>query len=220
MSTRKYYDQELRELSSQLVEMASKAVEAVNRALETLKTYDRTLAEEVVHNDGAINTLERIIEQRCLKLLLMQQPVASDLRQVSATMKMITDIERIGDEAVDIAELSLHHSACSIPQIREQVLEMAEEAVEMVDAAVTSYITDDLDLARATEKRDDVVDEWFVRLRKTLGQHLLTHPEAIDEIVDYLMIIKYLERVGDHGVNLCEWVEFKITGQYKREEMF
>lgn len=220
MSTRKQYDEELKRLSSQLVRMAVKSVEAVEHAMTALKTYDKSLARTVVHGDDEINTMEREIEQRCLKLLLMQQPVASDLRQVSATMKMITDIERIGDEAVDIAELSLHHDACSIPQLREEVLVMANVACEMVDAAVTSYITDDLALARKTKRRDDEVDEDFVRLRDALGQRLLNHPQDIDEIVDYLMIVKYLERVADHAVNLCEWLEFKLTGQHKDAAMF
>lgn len=220
MSIRNQYDRELKKLSSQLVRMAVKSVEAVEHAMSALKTYDKAMAKAVIHGDNEINTLEREIEQRCLKLLLMQQPVASDLRQVSATMKMITDIERIGDEAVDIAELSLHHEACAIPQLREDLLAMANTACEMVDAAVTSYITDDLALARNTKKRDDVVDDWFVRLRGELGQHLLNQPQDIDEVVDYLMITKYLERVADHAVNLCEWVEFKLTGEHKDIPVF
>ncbi|MGM9594266.1 MAG: phosphate signaling complex protein PhoU [Candidatus Onthomonas sp.] len=220
MSSRKQYDRELKNLSSRLVQMAVKSVEAVEHAMTAVKTYDKALAKAVIHGDDEINTLEREIEQRCLKLLLMQQPVASDLRQVGATMKMITDIERIGDEAVDIAELALHHEACAIPQLREDVIGMAATACEMVDAAVTSYITDDLSLAGSTKRRDDDVDERFVRLRGELGQHLLTHPQDIDEVVDYLMMIKYLERVADHAVNLCEWVEFKLTGQHKDAAMF
>ena len=220
MSIRKQYDEELHRLSSQLVHMAVQAVEAVEQAMTALKTYDKELAQGVLQGDRQINDLEREIEQRCLKLLLMQQPVASDLRQVSATMKMITDIERIGDEAVDIAELALHHQACGIPQIREEVLAMAGVACEMVDAAVTSYITDDLALARKTKKRDDQVDQDFVRLRRALGEHLTAHPESLDEVVDYLMIVKYLERVADHGVNLCEWLEFKLTGQHEEANMF
>lgn len=220
MSIRKHYDEELKRLSSELVRMAVLSVEAVEHAMTALKTYDKALAQAVIRGDDRINSMEREIEQRCLKLLLMQQPVASDLRQVSATMKMITDIERIGDEAVDIAELALHHEACSIPQLREDVLAMAAVACEMVDAAVTSYITDDLSLARKTKKRDDQVDQQFVTLRSQLGQHLLTHPETLDEVVDYLMIVKYLERVADHGVNLCEWLEFKLTGQHKDADMF
>lgn len=220
MSSRKTYDAELRRLSSQLVHMAVKSVEAVEHAMTALKTYDQAVAQSVIRGDEEINSLEREIEQRCLRLLLMQQPVASDLRQVSATMKMVTDIERIGDEAVDIAELSLHHSACTIPQIREDVLDMARVACEMVDAAVTSYITDDLVLACKTKARDDLVDEQFVRLRSELGQHLLSAPQALDEVVDYLMIVKYLERVADHAVNLCEWLEFKLTGQHNDVNMF
>lgn len=220
MSIRKHYDEELKRLSSQLVHMAVMSVEAVEHAMTALKTYDKALAQSIIHGDDQINTLEREIEQRCLKLLLMQQPVASDLRQVSATMKMITDIERIGDEAVDIAELALHHDACSIPQLREDVMAMATVACEMVDAAVTSYITDDLALARKTKKRDDEVDKDFVRLRNDLAQHLLANPQTLDEVVDYLMIVKYLERVADHAVNLCEWLEFKLTGQHKDANMF
>lgn len=220
MSTRKQYDLELKNLSSHPVQMSVRAVEAVEHAVTALKSYDKGLARAVIQGDNDINAMERDIEQRCLKLLLMQQPVASDLRQVSAAMNMVVDIERIGDEAVDIAELALRHEECSIPQLREDVVTMVSVACGMVDSAVTSYVTDDLSLAEATMRRDDVVDDWFVRLRSELGEYLIGHPADIDEVIDYLMIIKYLERVGDHSVNLCEWVGFKLTGELKSTRMF
>ena len=220
MSTRKYYDQELRELSSQLVEMAGKAVEAVNRALETLKTYDRTLAEEVVHNDGAINTLERIIEQRCLKLLLMQQPVvAGDLRRVGAALKMVGDLERIGDQASDIADVVLTLDGGFDSELNAHLAAMAGRASAMVHEAVGAYVHRDEERAHAVIGADDGVNEMFDRVKKDVINGIKSEADPAANLVEALMVAKYLERVGDHAQNIAEWVEYSITGLYKGEPL-
>ncbi|NLT63718.1 MAG: phosphate signaling complex protein PhoU [Clostridiales bacterium] len=212
MTTRKLYDDELKELSSALIRMGAMAIDAVSRSMQALKTFDKQLAKEIIEDDANINAMERDIETMCLKLILKQQPVATDLRKISAAIKMITDIERIGDAASDIAEISMFHDDCSFPEIQNEVLNMAESAKEMLASAIDSYVTGDLDLAAKTIAKDDVVDDFFIKIRNELASRIYKDAQEMDTVIDYLMIIKYLERIGDHAVNICEWVQFYVTG--------
>ena len=214
---RHQFDEELTQLSQDLIRMGAMAERSIDRSMTALSNSDKELSRQVIQDDQGINVLERDIEQRCLHLLLRQQPVASDLRKISTALKMVTDIERIGDHAADIAEINLHLEACSFPEIQELVFSMAAAARSMVRAGIDAYVKEDLDLARHTIEQDDQVDDFFNTIRNALGHRLTRNSHEMDEIMDYLMIVKYLERVGDHAVNICEWVEFYKTGALKQE---
>ncbi|MEG0777561.1 MAG: phosphate signaling complex protein PhoU [Oscillospiraceae bacterium] len=219
MPTRKLYDDELKELSDALIKMGTMATDAVSRAMKALKTLDKGLAHEIIEDDANINSMERNIETMCLKLILKQQPVATDLRKISTAIKMITDIERIGDAASDIAELSLYHDTFSFYEIQNDVLEMAESAKKMVISAIDAYVAGDLTLAEKTIADDDIVDGFFLKIRNDLASNIYTDAKEMDTVIDYLMIIKYLERIGDHAVNICEWVQFYVTGIHHNERI-
>jgi len=219
MGTRKLYDDELKELSAALIKMGTLAIDAVTRAMQALKTFDKQLAKEIIEDDNNINAMERDIETMCLKLILKQQPVATDLRKISTAIKMITDIERIGDAASDIAELSLYHESISFPELQDEVLKMAVSAKEMVSSAIDAYVKGDLELARKTMLKDDVVDDYFRDIRRALASRIYKDTQEMDAVIDYLMIVKYLERIGDHAVNICEWVQFYITGIHINERI-
>ena len=219
MNSRHVFDLELEELSSELIRMGAAATEAVDKAMTALEKNDRELAEMVILGDSVIDEMERSIEHRCLRLLLKQQPVASDLRKISVAIKMITDIERIGDSAVDISRLSLNRGECIFPEIQQCVFEMAEVARSMVDASIEAYVHEDEETAKQTMQKDAIVNTYFINIRNAFGQRLSKNTDEIIEIMDYLMIIKYLERIGDHAVNICEWVEFYKTGIHKKERI-
>ncbi|MCL2747933.1 MAG: phosphate signaling complex protein PhoU [Oscillospiraceae bacterium] len=215
MNYRQAFNTELSDLSNSLIRMGATAADAIDRAIAALNTGDKDLARQVIEDDNQIDDLARDIEQRCLRLLLKQQPVAGDLRRISTAIKMITDIERIGDSAADIAEISLQLNAPAPPEVAADVETMAAAARSMVGGAIDAYVKEDLELARATREKDDIVDSLFLKIRAELGQRMAADATAWDEIMDYLMIIKYLERIGDHAENICEWVEFYKTGVHK-----
>ena len=219
MATRRQYDDELKDLSAALIRMGTAAIDAVTRSMQALKTFDKTLAKEIIEDDTNINTMERDIETMCLKLILKQQPVATDLRKISTAIKMITDIERIGDAASDIAEISMYHDKVNFPDIQDEVLKMAESAKEMVAASIEAYVKGDLELAKTTMIKDDIVDDYFLRIRHALGSRIYNDTRDMETVIDYLMIVKYLERIGDHAVNICEWVHFYVTGVHINEEL-
>jgi len=145
--------------------------------------------------------------------------VAGDLRKISTAIKMITDIERIGDAASDIAQISLYHDSFNFPELQDKVLSMAVAAKEMVADAIDAYVKGDLELALKTIEKDDVVDDYFLSIRGELGSNIHKDSMDMDTVIDYLMIIKYLERVGDHAVNICEWVQFYVTGIHHNERI-
>lgn len=219
MNSRHTFDIELEELSEALIWMGAAATNAVDRAITALNTCDKALARQVIEEDSAIDEMERSIEHRCLKLLLKQQPVAGDLRKISTAIKMITDIERIGDAAADIAETSLQLDIPAFPEIAEDITAMMTMARSMASAAIEAYVKEDLELARKTRERDDIVDDYFLKIRAILGEKIRFDTNTMDDALDYMMIIKYLERIGDHAENICEWVEFYKTGIHKNERI-
>jgi len=219
MNTRQAFDMELEELSSALIRMGVAATDAIDKAMTALKKSDELLARQVISGDNLIDEMERSIEQRCLRLLLKQQPVASDLRKISTAIKMITDIERIGDAASDIAEISFYLKTTAFPEIEKEVFDMAKAARDMVSDAIEAYVSENLELAQELHKRDDIVDNYFLTIRKKLSKIMTANNELMDTAMDYLMIIKYLERIGDHAENICEWVEFYKTGVHKNERI-
>ena len=213
MTFRNSFDADLQTLSSSLIEMGNFAAEAVEKSIGALFSQNKTIARQVIEEDHQLNEMENNIEQLCLLLLLKQQPVASDLRKISTAIKMITDIERIGDHAADIAEITLLLDSGVFPEIHDSLRQMADTAQYMAKAATDAYVQGDLELARSIRKTDDVVDTAFLTIRKMLGEIIRTKPEQMEAAMDFLIIIKYLERVADHAENICEWVEYYMTGE-------
>lgn len=217
MHTRHSYDNELENLTSELIRMGALASEAIRNAIIALDTNDAELAAKVVENDRDIDDMERTIEHLCLTLLLRQQPVAGDLRRVSTAIKMITDIERIGDAASDIAELTIHASG-NLPCI-DDLRSMAYEAQSMVEDSIKAYVEQSLILAANVIERDDIVDNFFNTVKKDIASYMATPKADLDGAIDSLMVSKYLERLGDHAVNICEWVQFSKTGIHKNSKI-
>ena len=189
--------------------------EAIGKATTALKEGSMEQAEKVRIADEEINQAETDIERLCLRLLLQQQPVARDLRQISAALKMITDMERIGDQASDIAEIIITEDKSEAQDI-PMIIKMSEAASKMVRDSVNAYVEKDLDLARKVMENDDVVDELFEEVKMTLINFIAENKGLQGvEAIDLIMVAKYLERIADHATNIAEWVEFSITGIHK-----
>lgn len=222
MSIRKQYDTDLESLKNSLTEMGRSSADAVENTLEALCVADADAAAAIVKGDARINNMERDIEHRCMTLLLRQQPVAGDLRRISTAMKVVTDIERIGDHAADIAEIIPH-----LVTVRKeddaavsQAIAMGKKAHQMILDALDALTAEDENAARRVIAADDAVDYDFNAIKHQLAQEIAEDPGKVDAALDMLMVIKYLERIGDHAVNVAEWVQFVRTGRYKDESMF
>ena len=210
---RSKFDEQLALMKNELIQMGALCEEAISLAAKALTEGDKTLAEKVGPLDGEIDQMERDIESLCLKLLLQQQPVARDLRQISAALKIITDMERIGDQASDIAEIILAMLAEGyVPEDVGHIREMARETIKMVTESVDSYVRQDIEPARAVIAHDDTIDRYFTQVKAVLIQKIAEAPTVGEHALDLLMIDKYLERIGDHAVNIAEWVIFSVTG--------
>ena len=211
---RDFFQEQLNELKRELTIMGSSCEEIIALASHALTDMNEELAQKVETIGAQIDESERTIETICLKLLLRQQPVARDLRQISAAMKMITDMERIGDQAEDIVEIVPYmnaHPNEKFPMIRE----MAKAAQTMVTEAIDAYVKQDLELARKVMAHDDVVDNYFTRIKNGIIGMIAAEPSQGEYALDLLMIAKYFERIGDHCTNIAEWVEFSVTGIHK-----
>ena len=209
---RNRFDQQLEQLHADLITMGNLCETAIAAAVDAATKGDEAMAKAAIADDSKIDEMERSIEHLCLKLLLQQQPVARDLRAISAALKMISDMERIGDQAADIAEITLDiaHS----PMIsRVPIAEMARNAIVMVTDSIDSFVRKNLSLAQAVVRRDDEVDQLFLDVKQELVR-LLGQGDSGEVCIDLLMIAKYLERIGDHAVNIAEWVEYSLTGQH------
>ena len=217
---RSKFDEQLALLNTELIQMGALCEEAISKAAKALEAGDPALAEQVKPLEGEIDQMERDIETLCLKLLLQQQPVARDLRQISAAMKIITDMERIGDQAADIAEIVLAMLAQGyVPEDVGHIREMAAEGIKMVTESVDAYVQRDTVRARLVIAHDDIVDQCFDRVKLVLIGNIAANPACGRHALDLLMIDKYLERIGDHAVNIAEWVIFAVTGEYKGETL-
>ncbi len=214
---RSKFEEQLAALNSELIRMGALCEEAISLAAKALITGDRALAEKAGPLEEEIDQMERDVETLCLKLLLQQQPVAKDLRQISAAMKIVTDMERIGDQAADIAEIVLAMlSEGYVPEDVGHIQGMAEEAIKMVTESVDAYVHQDSARAGQVIAYDDVIDNYFGQVRRVLIQKVVEQPLAGEHILDLLMIDKYLERIGDHAVNIAEWVIFSATGRKEK----
>ena len=211
---RNRFDEQLFELNREIIEMGAMCEEAIASAVKALTTGDMELAGKVKANSGAIDQMERDIESRCMKLLLHQQPVAKDLRLISAALKMITDMERIGDQAEDIAEIVTFLNGHTMEGM-ELIENMARETIEMVTASVDAFVKKDVELAQKVINKDDVVDDYFSRVKCDIITMIAENPADGEFALDLLMISKYFERIGDHATNIAEWVIYSVTGTHK-----
>lgn len=215
---RNRFDRQLALLDENMIRMGELCELAINRVIKALTGGSVEEAHAVIEADDEIDHMEKDIERLCLKLLLQQQPVAKDLRRISAALKMITDMERIGDQTADIADIVIAANMCEVQDVRDITI-MADEAGKMVRDSVAAYVEKDLEKARQVMKSDDVVDDLFEKIRGELIA-FIAEKQGKDgsEVIDLLMISKYLERIGDHATNIAEWVEFSITGVHKGGE--
>ena len=214
---RNIFDEQLDYLNKEMVERGNLCEKVISGAIEvTMSDKDGKLAHEVLETDSEIDRKEREIENICMKLLLRQQPVARDLRVISSALKMISDMERIGDQAADIVELSKYVEGSKIKN-EIHLDEMSKEVIKMVTGSVDSFVSKDLYLARTVIISDDIVDNYFDDIKKKLIALIAKTDGEGEEFIDLLMIAKYLERIGDHATNIAEWVEYSILGKHDEE---
>ena len=209
------FDMELDNLNSDMIAMGALCENAISEAMKSLFTADKTAAQRTIQEDREIDRKEKDIEALCLRLLLQQQPVARDLRVISSALKMITDMERIGDQAADIAELIRHMHLTPVSRQNKHLSKMAEAAKKMVTESIDAFVKKDAALATKVLADDDLVDSLFLKLRHDIIEMIAADPGCGEEAVDVLMIAKYLERIGDHATNIAEWVLFSITGTHE-----
>lgn len=214
MTARAGFQHEIAALNEELATMGTMIEEAIERCFQSMEQEDKDGAQEIIRGDRRINDMEKAIEAHCLSLMLKQQPVvAGDLRIVSTALKVVTDMERIGDHAADIAELVLRMDSTRIYEEIKAIPQMAEAAKNMVHDAVQAFINCDVEAAKENIKKDDMVDELFNRVKEEIVKQLKSDTGHIDGCIDAIMVAKYLERIGDHAVNICEWTEFHETGE-------
>ena len=212
------YLSELKELKMNMLQMGSDIEDAIKNTMKALRTDDLIMAQEVINKDCIIDDAERTIENLCLKLLLTQQPVATDMRMISSALKMITDMERIGDFAADIAEIITKGGRTGTSYNIDFVDRMGEAVIRMVDSAVLSFTNTDLDLAKQVCKADDEVDGLFNGAKNALCDCIRKDEQFAERALDLMLVSKYLERIGDHATNIAEWVIFSITGVHVNTE--
>ena len=214
VNMRNRFDRQLVQLNNELIEMGGMIEKAISDTVKALVNQDIELASKVIEYDEEIDHQEREIEQLCLKLLLQQQPVAKDLRLISAALKMITDMERIGDHATDISEITIELSKESYIKKLDHIQQMAKETMVMLVQSVEAFVNKDMDKARTVIVHDDVVDDLFNKVKAELIAMIHEDVNAGEQASDLLMAAKYFERIGDHATNISEWVIFSITGQH------
>ncbi len=212
---RSRFDEQLDLLNNELIEMGALIEYAIESAVEALLKQDVEAARKAIEFDKEIDQKEKDIESMCLKLLLQQQPVARDLRQISAVLKMITDMERIGDQAADISGIVIYLAGTPYIKKFEHLPQMAEAAIRMVTGSIDAYVKKDLALAKEIIAMDDIIDDLFIIVKDELIELIHEKTENGEQAIDLLMVAKYFERIGDHAQNIAEWAEFSITGEHK-----
>lgn len=210
---REYFDLELKALNDKLIEMGALVEGAIKNTITIITNgeYDKLETSRII--EEKINKMEREIQNYCLNLLLLQSPVAGDLRTVSAALKMITDLERIGDQAIDIAEMSTYLKDCENIYSMTHLSEMAERSSNMVTTAIDAFVKKDLKLARTVATMDDAIDDLFNKVKQEVIDIINANKELDQQAIDVLLIAKYFEKIGDHAENIGEWVVFSITGK-------
>ncbi len=215
---RNKFEREMEDLNNDVIKMGEFIEKTILKAMEALKTNDKVLAKEVYENDYKANDLEYKIEKKSLRILLTEQPVAKDLRTISTALKMITDMERICDQGADIAEIIMSFEG-DTSEGSELLYEMADKCVKMVIKSIESFVNHDEVLANAVIVSDDEVDRLFLEVRKSLVDAIQDDSKNGEIFIDYFMIAKYLERIGDHAQNIAEWVIFNVTGARKQKRI-
>ena len=215
---RNKFDEQLKTLNEELTQMGFLVEKAIKNAVNALETGNDSLAEDAISFDKEIDKKEKDIESLCLRLLLQQQPVARDLRQISAALKMITDMERIGDMASDIAEIEKSYDQKDMKYVKElyHIPQMADAAIDMVNRSVEAYVKKDEQLAFKVIDSDDLVDNLFTSVKNDLIKLIRKDPKSGDSSMDLLMVAKYFERIGDHATNIAEWVLFSLNVNFKK----
>ena len=211
---RSRYDEELKNLHGALIDMGAMIESAISGAITALENRDIQKAKDIIAYDEEIDAQERLIEEMCMKLLLRQQPVARDLRKISTALKLITDMERIGDHAADISELAI--MLRDLPQMNSNSLrEMAVQTSTMLISSVEAYVEQDEEKARAVIRQDDVVDDLFVTVKSEMIEAIRQNSDFSEAAADLLMAAKYFERIGDHATNIAEWAVYAFTGRHE-----
>lgn len=216
---RSQFDAELNNMHVDLDRMCHLVIQAIENCVTAFKNQDFELAKEIIENDKAINNVERAIESKCLSLILKQQPVASDLRDVSTALKVVTDLERIGDQSADIAELILEIDEQNSYLMVEHIPAMANIAIQMVTRALDAFHEHDVHKAEVVKKSDQEMDHLFEEVKNELIKIVKEDKDHVDIAIHFLMIAKYFERIGDHVVNICEWIEFSQTGRLNNQRL-
>lgn len=218
MSIRTLFDDELSLLNTELIKMGALCERAVRSALNVYFLGKKADAETANKLEKEIDSKERDIEDLCMKLILRQQPVAGDLRLISSAIKMISDMERIGDQAQDIADIAINIDSEEIND-HVHIRNMSETALSMVSKSIDAFVKKDVSTAEEVIKMDDIVDEGFDKIKEELIQAVREESKKSEEYIDILMIAKYIERIGDHAVNIAEWVEYSVTGTHRKGEL-
>jgi phosphate transport system protein len=212
------FDEQLAQLNNSLIEMGTMVETAIANAIKALIEQDTELANKIIQADDEIDSKEQEIEELCLKIILQQQPVAKDLRLVSSVHKMITDIERIGDHATDISEIAIFLSETKYAKDLVHIPQMAEATIKMVRKSIEAFVKQDLALAKEVIAYDDVVDDLFDVIKSEVIELIKADSSIGDQAIDFIMIAKYFERIGDHATNIAEWVIFSLTGKHKDQQ--
>lgn len=213
---RNRFEQQLNTLNNELITMGALCEEAISCAVKYMTDSDEFMKTACIETDKQIDQIERDIENLCMKLLLQQQPVATDLRIISSALKIISDMERIGDQASDIVEISPYLRNSKIEN-KTHITQMANETIKMVTDSVDSFVRNDVNLAKKAIKRDDTVDDLFDKIKNELINAIANGMDNAEALIDLLMIAKYFERIGDHAENIAEWVIYSITGKHVNE---
>ena len=210
------FEEQLKLLNKELVEMGALCEESIAYAVKYLTERDEKMRKNAIEAEKQIDHMEKDIESLCMRLLIEQQPVASDFRKVTSALKMISDLERIGDHAEDIAEIAVYVDSVDLKN-KVHINDMAQAAVKMVVSGMDSYVKQDEELARSVLKMDDTVDKMFLSVKNELIEMIRSGEENGETLLDLLMIAKYFERIGDHAENIAEWVIYAVTGKHKSE---
>ncbi len=215
---RQIFQDQMKELEIEMISTGGLLEQAIDAAVKALTEENFEKIQEVRHLEEAVDHAEKKIENLCLRLITLQQPVAGDMRRISAALKMITDMERIGDQAADIADLSQRLIDHGVYRHAKHLNQMAEVTSDMVSSAIDAYVNNDLELAKKVMRTDDVVDELFVNVKDDLITLIRQSDQQIESAVDLLMVAKYFERIGDHAVNIAEWVDYSINGDIEPQK--
>lgn len=207
---RSKFDEQLAELNNEMINMGIMIEQSISKAIEALNKRDEVLAKEIMEGDSRIDQAQKKIENICFNLLIQQQPVASDLRTITAAMKMVTDMERIGDHAADISEMTIFMGQDSVINNFEHISKMASETVLMLNHSIEAYVERNRKKAREVIEHDDIVDSLFNDVKKDIISLIKNNPGDGEEATDLLMVAKYFERIGDHATNIAEWVIFSL----------